>query len=1208
MVERFAKLRCIATFLTLTIFCCNPLWADDTEIFFSPVSKVDAQPNIILLLDASYSMLFYDCADGSRKWTPCADGSENGNVTRLDRMNAAMVDIVNNTSDVNIGVMRFSNTYGGSKVIYPVRNIELELCDGVPCDDDTETEFSGTRTTVRQEIIDVIQQMVMQWRTPTVGGLLEASKYFEGKPVHYGKTRWSPSDAHWREEEGENSRVSHPDSYTGGELIRSGECSDADLSHEDCADERIDGNPIYTSPITNECQSNHLLLVTDGASNQDNPAITLSKALVGNNCPAYDNSGQCAVEIADYLYETDLRPDIDGVQNVTTHTVGFNLESDWLRDIATGTRVVDGTEVPGYYVAESKDELTAAITTIFNSINTENTTFVAPGATVDRFSRITHRNDLYLSLFNPSESAAWEGNLKRYDLKGNPAALYDSSEPPMAVVDESTGHFRVDSKSYWSEQSDGHDVAVGGAASRLNHLTRKAVTYAGTTQKNLFHEDNVLSIDNELLTYNADSVISNVAPTGTATQSSVGYSGSPGRAIDGNTSGRYRDKSVTHTKNEAQPWWQLALPETTNVDHITLYNRTDCCTHRLTDVHVFVSQTPFGGETIDELKANPAIWHQFLPGEQSPNATVNVNTKGRYVRVQLAGSSNPLSLAEVEIYGGDSAAELADKQNILDWARGRDVKDEDGDDDTQESRLHMGDPLHSNPITVTYGGDASDPDSVVYVGTNEGYLHAINTRDGSEQFAFMPQELIGNLKRLYYGESTDKKVYGMDGGLTLWADDKNLDGTIDSAAGEHAYLYAGLRRGGSNYYALDVSDRNAPEFKWQINGGSSGFKELGETWSRMVPATIRYGTTTKKVLIFGGGYDNSQDDKTTREPDSIGRALYIVDANTGELIWSGGAGDHDETETFKEMIYSMPATPKPIDGNGDGAIEQIYIGDMGGRIWRFDIDTLSSDLDISGGIIADLGTDGVLADARRFYHTPDISRTQSDGKTMVSIAIGSGYQAHPLNRSIEDRFYAIQYPYDFNGHYGMKHENKDESGRSITSYSPIKEDDLYNATENLIGEGDSEEKSIATQQLANAEGWFIKMEDSGEKILGSSVTLDYTVMFTSYSPGENHNNCAPIIGGGKFWAVSLLDGTPVNDFDDPDEEDTYLTKENRNKPLPGQGLPPPPKTLILHTKNIDSDEATDNVQIVTFSGANRAMEHKGLTLTQRVHWSEYPNF
>ena len=119
----------------------------------------------------------------------------------------------------------------------------------------------------------------MQWRTPTVGALVEAAHYFEGAPVVYGKTRWSPPIAH-RTELGRHSRVSHQDSYTGGTPDRLAGCTDDDLSNAACDNETIVGSPVYTSPIKTECQANHLILVTDGESSTDKPAVARGKQLV----------------------------------------------------------------------------------------------------------------------------------------------------------------------------------------------------------------------------------------------------------------------------------------------------------------------------------------------------------------------------------------------------------------------------------------------------------------------------------------------------------------------------------------------------------------------------------------------------------------------------------------------------------------------------------------------------------------------------------------------------------------------------------------------------------------------------------------------------------------------------------------------------------------------------------------------------------------
>ena len=140
--------------------------------------------------------------------------------------------------------------------------------------------------------------------------------------------------------------------------------------------------------------------------------------------------------------------------------------------------------------------------------------------------------------------------------------------------------------------------------------------------------------------------------TGSATQSSVSYNGQSARAIDGNINGIWNQGSVTHTAYEAQPWWQVQLPGKAGINRIVLFNRTDdCCSARLSNVHVFVSDTPFSEDTtLEELLAQGELWHTYLEGEQGAEIDIPVNTSGRYVRVQLA-DTGVLSLAEVEVIG-----------------------------------------------------------------------------------------------------------------------------------------------------------------------------------------------------------------------------------------------------------------------------------------------------------------------------------------------------------------------------------------------------------------------------------------------------------------------------------------------------------------------------------------------------------------------------
>jgi beta-galactosidase len=144
--------------------------------------------------------------------------------------------------------------------------------------------------------------------------------------------------------------------------------------------------------------------------------------------------------------------------------------------------------------------------------------------------------------------------------------------------------------------------------------------------------------------------IINLATGKTATQSSTLYNSHAALAIDENTNGVWINQSVTHTGEESNPWWQIDLGTISNINSITVWNRTDCCKARLKDFYILLSESPFESNDLNQLINNPGIWVEFHPGYPDPSVTLAINKKGRYVRIQLAGNG-PLSLAEVIING-----------------------------------------------------------------------------------------------------------------------------------------------------------------------------------------------------------------------------------------------------------------------------------------------------------------------------------------------------------------------------------------------------------------------------------------------------------------------------------------------------------------------------------------------------------------------------
>jgi type IV pilus assembly protein PilY1 len=486
-------------------------------------------------------------------------------------------------------------------------------------------------------------------------------------------------------------------------------------------------------------------------------------------------------------------------------------------------------------------------------------------------------------------------------------------------------------------------------------------------------------------------------------------------------------------------------------------------------------------------------------------------------------------------------------ETLLDWAAGFDVFDEHGLPGTADARLEMGDPLHSEPALVQYGGTVAAPDLVAYVATNDGYLHAIDADDGMEIFSFIPQELLPNLNTLMDNKQGNI-TYGLDGNVVAWINDINGDGIINGS--DHVYLYIGMRRGGRNIYSLDVTDRSKPKLRWVIKGGSGDYAELGQTWSTINVEKVKDGSTEKTVLIFGGGYDTNQDSATVRTTDSVGRAVFIADAESGDLLWSAGSGG---TLAVAGMDYSIPARVKPLDMSGDGFIDRLYVADMGGQIFRFDIDNgngsaLSSS--IKGGRIADLADTG-NANARRFYYPPDVALIAKRGQAAyLALVAGSGYRAHPLNTEIQDRMYLLK---------------DNDVYKAPATYVTLTEADLYDATLNLVaGDGTDAQKAVAQTALDSTEGWFIKLDDEtttntwiGEKVLSEPLIIEGVAIITTFTPVTTSvtGSCVPQAGSGKVFYLDVLDGSPAF----PSNVDV---REERHTQLARSGIPPSPNVII----------------------------------------------
>ncbi len=756
---------------------------------------------------------------------------------------------------------------------------------------------------------------------------------------------------------------------------------------------------VYQSPLTTSCQRNFIVLLTDGIPTADNSANPEIEALIGRTC-AGTGDGRCLEEIAQYMYENDMQSSLAGLQNVTTYTIGFGPEvsgSAQLRNTAIGAGGV-------FYEANDTASLSTVLTNIVRTILAFNTSFTAPAVSVNAFNRTQNLNDLYVTVFRPSENYNWLGNVKKYRLDVD-GTILDAADSP--AVELSTGFFRTTAQSFWGATVDGDDVRLGGAAGEL----------PSPVTRNLYSDLNVAS-------------------------------------------------SLTAAANAVT----------------------------------------------------------------TANALITTTTLG---------------LAAAEAPGRDA---------LIDWMRGADIADEDGDGNTANARLRMGDPMHGRPATVIYGGTVVSPDptdGVLFAVTNEGYLHAVDAVDGDELWAFAPRQMLGRARDLYVNDATSDRTYGLDGNIRVIKNEVNDNGVLEPLLGERVMIYFGMRMGGSEYYGLDVTNRAAPTLLFKIGPNEAGSKRMpnaGQSWSTPIAARVNVSgatqNTLQQVLVFGGGYDTVQENGPYAT-DSVGNQVFMVDAVSGNLLWyAGPSADTGADLRHAALTHSIPGDVRVFDQTGDGFADRMYAADMGGRVWRFDIHNGQPRASlVTGGVFASLGNAHLSthpdATTRRFYSAPDVSFLSSGGRTWINIGIGSGYRGHPLNLLTEDRFYSLR------DHRPFARLTQAQ----YNAITPITEADV-----NLIDVTDD----IAPTIPPGASGWRMDLRRpsaawTGEKSLSEARTVQSWIQFSTYEPNSTSTvvstSCAPAVGTNRLYTVSAYTGAPVLDRENPtdppdstDDRDTELAQ------------------------------------------------------------------
>ena len=555
----------------------------------------------------------------------------------------------------------------------------------------------------------------------------------------------------------------------------------------------------------------------------------------------------------------------------------------------------------------------------------------------------------------------------------------------------------------------------------------------------------------------------------------------------------------------------------------------------------------------------------------------------------LTDSSNQFSTTNTNLTSALlTVADDTEKDQLINFIHGFDSYDEYVD---SVRPWVMGDILHSKPNVVNYSqydfnvatneANCSINKNTIYVGANDGMLHAFRDCDGQERWAFIPPEILPQIKNV----RDDQHHPFVDGSPVSYTYDADRDGNIETGDGDKVILLFGMRRGGNAYYALDVTDPDSPKYLWKIDGSHPDFSELGQTWSTPNFGLVKNSSGNIILAAFvGAGYDNlnedgrfgntqgftntdvpfrtddaghvtstatvtpTKDGATPVTNNPKGRGIYAFEvatigsggvptiASSATKVWGFTYGETSDTYNSKRLTYSFPTDITVLDTDYDGFADRLYAGDTGGQMWRFSQYGAGGDFlrpysnpvitNWIGKKIFSVNEDGDGTKGRKIFYRPSV--TLQVGGT-INLYFGTGDRAHPLNKDVVDRMYGI---FD----------------RAQVTKEEIDADNIVDVTDNLLQEESTSAAdleslltSLETGALLSGEavsgnfGWQISLDETnhdGEKVLAPALTFNKVAYYSTYAPGAL--NMDPCISGNlgisRLYAVDYLTGEAVLNF------------------------------------------------------------------------------
>jgi Tfp pilus tip-associated adhesin PilY1 len=455
-----------------------------------------------------------------------------------------------------------------------------------------------------------------------------------------------------------------------------------------------------------------------------------------------------------------------------------------------------------------------------------------------------------------------------------------------------------------------------------------------------------------------------------------------------------------------------------------------------------------------------------------------------------------------------------ERANLINHIRGIDAYDINQNGNfTEERAWKLGDIFHSNAVIVGspnfyfqdvgFSGPGEfyetnkDRTKIILVGANDGMLHAFNAGTGNEEWAFIPPSVLKTLPLMssahtYYVDSSPRIS-----DVWIYSDPTDTSKTTDEW---RTILICGLRKGGKQYFALDITDTLNPVFLWEFPRANDAatLAKVGESSSEPVFGLVKIEQGSdlyeRWVAFIAGGQDPNE--KKDNEA-IIGRGFYVIDVKTGDILWELSKDDavtYPDTDPRKYMTHAFPASSTAVDFNSDGYVDKVYIGDRGGQMWVFDVSfnasTKKSNSQWTGKRL--FQAPGASGEKHNIYYPPAVA---FDKYHVPWVYFGTGDREDPTDTTnTQERFYAVMD--DGLGNY------------------PRQESDLRDVT------------SLNTfSQDLTKKGWFIKLEHSGgrvEKVLARPAVFNQLLYFTTFTY-KGTSPCT-VEGDARLYIVAYLSG------------------------------------------------------------------------------------